>query len=147
MTKESRPLTQEQRKEFVQLLKDAKERILNALSSRHWKRTEKAREAAMAALMNSLGATKLHEKVVAASKELKDSEKALKTLGFRVDERGQVVFTSEGEGKYESQFNEQRDNIMDAEVESARKGYELAILNVLATESVEEAKGIVEPLV
>jgi hypothetical protein len=36
---------------------------------------------------------------------------------------------------------------MDAEVESARKSYELAILNVLATESVEEAKGIVEPLV
>jgi hypothetical protein len=101
----------------------------------------------MAALMASLGATKLHEKVVAASQELRDSEKALKSLGFRVDERGEVVFTSEGEGKYEDQFNEQRATIMDAEVESARKGYELAILNVLATESVEEAKGIVEPLV
>ena len=147
MNKESRPLTQEQRKEFVQLLKDEKERIISGLSKRHYKRQDKARVAAMAALMASLGATKLHEKVVAASKELRDSEKALKSLGFRVDERGDVVFTSEGEGKYEAQFSEQRANIMDAEEESARKSYELAILNVLATESVEEAKGIVEPLV
>ena len=105
MTKESRPLTQEQRKEFVQLLKDAKDRILSALSNRHWKRSEKARAAAMAALMESLGATKLHEKVTTASKELKDSEKSLKTLGFRVDDSGDIVFTSEGEERYESQFN------------------------------------------
>jgi hypothetical protein len=36
---------------------------------------------------------------------------------------------------------------MDDEVETARKKYEVAILNVLATESVEEAKALVEPLV
>jgi len=147
MNKESRPLTQEQRKEFVQLLKDAKERIISGLSKRHYKRQDKARVAAMAALMESLGATKVYEKAVTASKELRDSEKALKSLGFCIGQRDAVLFTSEGEEKYETQFNEQRDSIMDAEVESARKSYELAILNVLATESVEEAKGIVEPLV
>ena len=35
MNKESRPLTQEQRKEFVQLLKDARDRIIENLATNH----------------------------------------------------------------------------------------------------------------
>ena len=42
MNKEVRPLTQEQRKEFVQLIKDAKSRILENFRDTHWKRQEKA---------------------------------------------------------------------------------------------------------
>ena len=147
MTKEARPLTQEQRKEFVQLLKDAKARVLGDFSNRSYKRRTKAWDAAIAALLGELGAKALHEKAAAAKKELKDSEKALRNLGFQFDDKGNLELTSEGSDRYEDQLSERRDALMDDEVETARKAYEMAILNVLATESVEEAKGIVEPLV
>ncbi len=147
MTKEARPLTQEQRKEFVQLLKDAKARVLEAFSNRFYKRQSKAWSAAIAVLMNELGATKLHEKAVAAKKELNDSAKNLRILGFQFDDNGDLELTSEGRSRYEAELNEQQTALMDKEVETARKAYEMAILNVLATESVEEAKAIVEPLV
>jgi len=147
MTKEARPLTQEQRKEFVQLLKDAKTRVREAFSDRWSKRRTKAWDAAIAALLEELGAKALHEKAVAAKKELKDSEKSLKNLGFQFDDKGNLELTSEGRDRYEDQLDERRTALMDDEVETARKVYEMAILNVLATESVEEAKGIVAPLV
>ena len=56
MNKESRPLTQEQRKEFVQLLKDARDRIIESLATNHWKRQEKAKDAARQSLLERIGA-------------------------------------------------------------------------------------------
>jgi uncharacterized membrane protein len=147
MNKEARPLTQEQRKEFVQLLKDAKVRVLETFSNRYSKRCSKAWDAAVAVLMEKMGATKLYEKAVAAKKEIKDAEKALKPLGFQFDDDGKLELTSDGSNLHGSDLREQQSTIMDDEVETARKKYEVAILNVLATESVEEAKALVEPLV
>ena len=77
MNKEARPLTQEQRKEFVQLLKDAKVRVLETFSNRYSKRCDKARDAAVAVLMEKLGVAKLYEKVVAAKKEIKEQAKGI----------------------------------------------------------------------
>lgn len=147
MNKEARPLTQEQRKEFVQLLKDAKTRVLDSLSGRYHKRQLKAWDAALAKLAERLGAKKLCEEAVAAQKKLKESEKALRTIGFTFDHSGDFVLTSEGQSRYDDEVEEARDELLSAEVEEARKKYETAILNVLATENVEEAKAIVEPLV
>jgi hypothetical protein len=147
MTKEARPLTQEQRKEFVQLLKDAKVRVLQSFSDRYSKRYNKAWKAAVAVLIEKLGATKLFEQAIVAKKEIKEAEKTLRTLGFRFDADGELEFTSDGSDLHGSELREQQTNFMDDEVETARKMYEVATLNVLATESVEEAKGIVEPLV
>jgi hypothetical protein len=147
MTKETKPLTQEQRKEFVQLLKDAKVRVLEALSGRYSKRYSKAWDAAVAALMEKLGVTKMYEKAVAAKKEIQDAEKTLKPLGFRFGDDGKIELTSDGSDLHGSELRDQQSKIMDDEVETARKKYEVAILNVLATESVEEAKELVEPLV
>jgi hypothetical protein len=147
MTKEARPLTQEQRKEFVQLLKDAKVRVIGTLSDRYSRRYQKAWTVALAGLMEKLGATKLFEQAVAAKKELKEAEKVLKPLGFRFDNDGELELTSDGSDLHGADLREQQSRIMDEEVETHRKEYEVAILNVLATESVEEAKEIVEPLV
>lgn len=147
MNKEARPLTQEQRKEFVQLLKDAKVRVLETFSGRYSRRCDKARDAAVAALMEKLGVAKLYEKVVAAKKEIRDAEKTLKPLGFQFDGYGKLELTSDGTDLHGGELREQQSKLMDDEVETARKKYEVAILNVLATESVEEAKALVEPLV
>jgi hypothetical protein len=147
MNKESRPLTQDQRKEFVQLLKDAKVRVLENLSDHHSKRYAKAWHSAVAVLMQKLGATKLFEKATAAKKDLKDTEKALRNLGFRFDDDGELELTSDGSALHGSDLREEQTKLLEDEVEAARKSYEKAILNVLATENVEEAKGIVEPLV
>ena len=147
MNKEVRPLTQEQRKEFVQLLKDAKVRVIETFSGRYSKRCDKARDAAMAALMEKLGVAKQYEKVVAAKKEIKDADKTLRPLGFQFDDYGKLQLTSDGTDLHGSELREQQSKLMDDEVETARKRYEVAILNVLATESVEEAKALVEPLV
>jgi uncharacterized membrane protein len=146
MNKEARPLTQEQRKEFVQLLKDAKTRVLEKLN-RWGKNYIKAWDVAVSNLMETLNATKVFEQAVAAKKALKDSEKTLKNLGFEFDDDGTPVLTSDGRQRHGRELEQARDALFDAEVETARKAYEVAILNVLATESVEEAKGIVEPLV
>jgi hypothetical protein len=147
MTKETRPLTQEQRKEFVQLLKDAKTRVLDVFSNRYSRRCDKAWNAAVAALMEKLGATKLFEKAAGAKKDLRDSEKHLKAMGFYFDDGGALKLTSDGQDLYQGELREQQTKLIDDEVEAARKKYEIAILNVLATESVEEAKALVEPLV
>jgi hypothetical protein len=147
MNKEARPLTQEQRKEFVQLLKDSKTRVLESLTNRYNKRYAKAWTVAITKLAERLGAKKLCEEAVAAQKKLKESDKALRTLGFTFDDRGDLVLTSDGRDRYSEEVDEARDELMASEVEESRKKYETAILNVLATDSVEEAKGIVEPLV
>jgi hypothetical protein len=147
MTKEARPLTQEQRKEFVQLLKDAKTRVLESLSNRQWKRQNKAWEVAVVEIAEGLGAKKLAEEAMAARKKLNDSAKALRVIGFEVDNHGDLTLTSDGDDRFRNDIEERRDVIVAAEVETDRKKYETAILNVLATESVEEAKAIVEPLV
>jgi Spy/CpxP family protein refolding chaperone len=147
MNKEARPLTQEQRKEFVQLLKDRKDRLIQNLSNRYSKRYSNAWDAAIKGLIENLGAGKLYEKVQGAKKELKDSEKSLTNLGFHFDTRGQLALTSEGRDKHEESLEERREQLLEEEVETVRKKFEMAILNVLATENVEEAKGVVEPLV
>ena len=147
MNKEARPITQEQRKEFVQLLKDAKTRVLDTLANRHSKRYAKAWHSAVAELMETLGAKKLFEKAVTSRKELKDTEKNLKNLGCYFDGDGELELTPEGSDRHGHDLRERQSQIMDDEVEAARKKYETATLNVLATESVEEAKAIVEPLV
>ena len=147
MTKESRPLTQEQRKEFVQLLKDARTRVLENLSTKHFKRSGRAWDVAISNLADRLGAKPVCDEVTAAYKTIKDSEPKLQKLGFRVDRDGDLELTEQGDNKYRGELSDARDAMMEAEVETERKKFETAILNVLATESVEEAKGIVEPLV
>jgi hypothetical protein len=147
MTKEARPLTQEQRKEFVQLLKEAKTRVLDNLSRRHSDRYRKSWKIAVASLMDTLGATEVFEKIMTAQKDLRRSEKTLRVLGFQFDGDGDLELTEEGGKLHGRELQVKQSEIMDAEAESARKSYETAILEVLATESVEEAKGIVQPLV
>lgn len=147
MTKEARPLTQEQRKEFVQLLKDAKSRVLETLSNRIFKRNQRAWNTAMDEVAERIGAKKLCDEVVAAYKTIKASEQQLQKFGFRVDRDGDLSLTDSGDDRYLSEIQDRRDAIVEAETETARKTYETAILNVLATESVEEAKELVEPLV
>jgi len=147
MNKEARPLTQEQRKEFVQLLKDAKTRVLDKLSDRYSKRFKAAWNVAVASLMQRLNATKLFEAALEAKKKLKDSEKALRNLGFTLDDDAVPELTSDGGDRYGNELRELQSQVLEDEVEAARKQYETAILNVLATDEVEEAKGIVEPLV
>jgi uncharacterized membrane protein len=147
MTKESRPLTQEQRKEFVQLLKDAKTRVLETLSNKHFKRAQRAWNVAIGNLADKLGAKPVCDEVTAAYRTIKDSEPKLQKLGFRVDRDGDLELTDNGDDKHRGDLTDARDAMLDAEVETERKKFETAILNVLATESVEEAKALVEPLV
>lgn len=147
MTKEARPLTTEQRKEFVQLLKEAKTRVLDNLSRRYSPRYRKAWKTAVDSLMDKLGATEAFERIMTAKKDLKNSEKILSMLGFQFDSDDDLELTSEGSKLHGQELNDRQSELMAAEVESVRKQYETAILEVLATESVEEAKGIVQPLV
>jgi hypothetical protein len=123
MTKEARPLTQEQRKEFVQLLKEAKTRVLEGLSNRWSKRHAKAWKVAVDSLMEKLGAKNEFEKIMAAQKDLKDSEKKLKAVGFKFDDEGDLELTSEGSKLYDSELSDKQSEIMEAEVESVRKSY------------------------
>ena len=147
MNKETRPLTQEQRKEFVQLLKDARDRILEHLANNHWKRTEKAKDVAREALLGRIGAAELVKKCKEAKKTIKESESALDKLGVSVNSSGKIFFSGDHEDDYEAEISEKASEVLEAQKEESRKTYERAILNVLATESVEEAKALVEPLV
>ena len=61
--------------------------------------------------------------------------------------KGDLELTTEGRNRYDDELTERQSQILEDEVEATRKKYETAILNVLATESVEEAKALVEPLV
>lgn len=149
MNKEAKPLTQEQRKEFVQLLKDAKTRVIETLTE--WRinarRRDKARNDAFLAIAKEAGSSEVVDKALNLRKELKQMEKSLQTAGFKLDGDGDLVFTDEGHRRYDDDLEDRISQILSDQVETIRKGYERAILNVLATESVEEAKGIVEPLV
>ncbi len=147
MNKESRPLTQEQRKEFVQLLKDARDRIIETLATNRWKRQEKAKDVARQSLLERIGAAELAKKWKEAKKILKESEQALEKLGVYFDSGSKIRFSGSHEDEYDAEIEEKASEILDGQKEESRKTYEKAILNVLATESVEEAKGIVEPLV
>jgi len=147
MNKESRPLTQEQRKEFVQLLKDAKDRIIETLATNRWKLQEKAKDVARQSLLERIGAAELAKKWKEAKKISKDSEQALEKLGVYFDSGSKIRFSGSHEDEYDTEIDERASEILDGQKEESRKTYEKAILNVLATESVEEAKGIVEPLV
>ena len=147
MNKESRPLTQEQRKEFVQLLKDAKVRILAALQDRFWKRQDKAKDAAREALLKRIGADEQAKTLREARKTIKGAEQALDKLGVYINSSNRICFSGDHEDDYQAEITEKASEAVDAETEEDRKKYEMAILNVLSTESVEEAKGIVEPLV
>jgi hypothetical protein len=147
MNKESRPLTQEQRKEFVQLLKDARDRIIENLATNRWKLREKAKDAARQSLLERIGAAELAKKWKEAKKIFKDSEQALEKLGVYFDSSSKIHFSGSHEDEYDTEIDEKASEILDGQKEESRKTYEKGILNVLATESVEEAKSIVEPLV
>jgi uncharacterized membrane protein len=147
MEKNTRPLTQEQRKEFVQLLKDAKSRILENLSDSRWKRLDKARKIARQSLFERIGAAELVKKVEDAKKIAKDSEQALVKLGIVFTSSGAIDLTGANADQYSTEIEEKAFDIIEAQKEESRKLYERAILNVLSTESVEDAKALVEPLV
>jgi hypothetical protein len=147
MNKESRPLTQEQRKEFVQLLKDARDRIIENLATNRWKRQEKAKDVARQSLLERIGAAELAKKWREAKKITKDSEQALEKLGVYFDSASKLRFSGSHADEYDAEIDEKASELLDGQKEESRKTYEKGILNVLATESVEEAKGIVEPLV
>ena len=147
MNKESRPLTQEQRKEFIQLLKDAKTRILDKLQNSFWKRNEKAKDAARESILKRIGAEEQAKKLREARNTIKEAESALDKLGVYINSSNRIGFSGDREDEYEEEINEKASEVLDAENEEVRKKYETAILNVLATESVDEARGIVQPLV
>ena len=147
MNKESRPLTQEQRKEFVQLLKDARDRIIENLATNHWKRQEKAKDVARQSLLERIGAAELAKKWKEAKKITKDSEQALEKLGVYFDSSNKLRFSGSHADEYDAEIDEKASELLDGQKEESRKTYEKGILSVLATESVEEAKSIVEPLV
>jgi ClpP class serine protease len=147
MEKNVRPLTQDQRKEFIQLLKDAKSRFLETLSDNRWKRQEKARKVARQSLFERIGAADLVNKVGESKQIIKDSEVALGKLGICFDSSGKVYFAGSHEDEYEEEVVEKTSEILEAQKEEVRKTYEKAILNVLSTENVDEAKALVEPLV
>jgi len=145
--KEAKPLTQEQRKEFIQLLKDAKTRVLDDLADRRCDRFTDAFYVAVRELAEKLGATKLFEQAATAKKTLKDAEKSLRNLGLSIDSQGDPELTSDGSERHGRDVRTRQLQILKDEVEAARKKFELSILGVLATESVEDAKMIVEVLV
>jgi hypothetical protein len=149
MEKNTRPLTQEQRKEFVQLLKDAKSRFLETLSDNRWKRQEKARKVARQSLFERIGAADLVKKVEESKRIAVDSELALSKLGIQFDASNKVYFVGshENENEYEAEVEEKASEILESQKEEVRKTYEKAILNVLSVENVDEAKVLVEPLV
>jgi hypothetical protein len=147
MNKEVRPLTQEQRKEFVQLIKDAKSRILENFRDTYWKRQEKAKDAAREDLLSRIGAADAAKKCKEARKTIKEAESALGKLGVSIDSYGRISFTGDHEDEYDAEISEKASEVLEAQKEESRKTYERAILNVLATDNVDEAKAIVEPLV
>ena len=147
MNKESKPLTQEQRKEFVQLLKDSKTRLLGNLMDGNWKRREKARDVAREELLKRIGAAEEATKLREAKKAIKSSETALEKLGVFINSSNRITFSDDHESEYSAEIEDAAEAILQAQTETIRKQYEMAILNVLSTESVDDAKGIVEPLV
>lgn len=147
MVKESKPLTQEQRKEFVQLLKDSKTRILGNLAETHWKRLEKAKDVAREELLKRIGAAEEATKLREARKVIKSAEQLLDKLGVYINSSNRVSFSSSHEDGYDAEISEAATTLLEGQKETIRKQYEMAILNVLSTESVDDAKGIVEPLV
>ena len=147
MNKDSRPLTQEQRKEFIQLLKDSKTRLLGNLQDAYWKRIEVAKEQSRMELLKRIGAADEANKLREAKKVIKESESALDKLGVFINSSNRITFTGVHEDEYDEEISEKASAILDSEKEKVRKEYETAILNVLSTESVDDAKTIVEPLV
>jgi hypothetical protein len=129
------------------LLKDARDRIIENLATNHWKRQEKAKDVARQSLLERIGAAELAKKWKETKKILKDSEQALEKLGVYFDSASKLRFSGSHEDEYDTEIDEKASEILDGQKEESRKTYERAILNVLATENVEEAKGIVEPLV
>lgn len=147
MIKESKPLTQEQRKEFVQLLKDSKTRLLGNLMDANWKRREKARDVAREELLKRIGAAEEATKLREAKKAIKSSETALEKLGVFINSSNRITFSDDHESEYGAEIEDAAEAILQTQTETIRKQYEMAILNVLSTESVDDAKAIVEPLV
>ena len=74
-------------------------------------------------------------------------EKSLQTAGFKLDGDGDLVFTDEGHRRYEDDLEDRISQILSDQVEDHSEGLRKGDSRCLATESVEEAKGIVEPLV
>ena len=92
-------------------------------------------------------AAELVKKCKEAKKTIKESESALDKLGVSINSSGKIFFIGDHEDDYEAEISEKASEVLEAQKEESRKTYERAILNVLATDNVDEAKAIVEPLV
>jgi hypothetical protein len=92
-------------------------------------------------------ALELANKRLDAKKIIKESETALDKLGVFFNSDDTVRFNDNVSDKYDEEIDEKVSDVLEGQKEQSRKMYETAILEVLATESVEEAKGIVQPLV
>ena len=137
------PCSQKQREMIARLLTEAKKHEQELLES-DYSLEDRIKKELIPKLAQEQGASELITKVRGLRKELDDAENALGDLGFTCDD---------GDARLKYDAPERLQKAMEGALRSAKKErdrslrkYDLAVLDVWAAESAEEARRIVEPL-
>ena len=140
---QAQPCNLKQREIFARLLEEAKKRESKTLESEYEVESRIEKEL-VPKLAQESGASELVAKIGPLKKELEVAGKALRDLGFDLDEDGLSL-------RYDAPKNlraalEAGKRSARIERERSLKKYDLAILGVWSAETTGEAKGIVEAL-
>jgi hypothetical protein len=133
-----------QRELFTKLLAQAKTRAQEEIES-DYAVNKRVESDVLTKLAEEYGASEMVTKVQKLSKEFNDLKSALKTIGFDCDEDGDLSLRYDAPNALcEALENAKRS--ARKERDKVLKKYDLAVLAVLASEDVQEAKKIVEGL-
>jgi hypothetical protein len=132
-----------QREMFTKLLVQAKTRA--EADETKYAVDERVKRELAPKLAEQSGASKLIEKIRQLTEELQDAETALGTLGFKCDSDGDISFQYDAPRRV-SKALQTAQRLAQADREKHLKKYDMAVLAVLASEDVQEAKKIVESL-
>ena len=133
-----------QREAFIKLLTQAKSRVQSEMES-DCSFTNKVVRELVPKLAEEHGAAELIEKARKLNKEIEDVDSALLKLGFSCDADGDISVRYNAP-KLLQEALESGKRSAKAEREKVLKTYDVAMLNVLASEDIQEAKKIVEGL-
>ena len=141
---EKQNLTEEQRKLFTRMLTQAQDRAQAGLEN-FCVLKDRITSKVVPELVKKLGASKLVVKVRNLRKQARDSEKALERLGFDCDKDD--ISLSYVAPKALRKVLDTAIETAEKERNSVLRKYDVAMLNLVAAASVEDAKTHVENLI
>jgi len=144
MEKQKQNLTEEQRKLFTRMLTQALDRAHAGLEN-YGVLKERITSKVVPELVKKIGASKLIVKVRNLRKQARDSEKALYRLGFTCD-KDDISLAYEAPDALRKVLDTAIE-VAEKERNSGLRKYDVAMLNLVAAASVEDAKKFVQDLI